>query len=131
MRRFLRFRLGGMEGIKGERSEQQSDRAENHHQHGLDLGCFEVQKGRFFIKNALCLYLKICFPRRREAYFQKIHEQMLPECEKWSQNYVRYTKIPPTWGRIHEDGVKIMSDISVKSHKEATCSNNTHKCDVF
>ena len=64
-------------------------------------------------------------------HFQKIHEQMLPESEKWSQNYVRYTKIPPTWGRIREDGVKIMSDISVKSPKEATCSNNTHICDVF
>ena len=123
--------MGGMEGIKGERSEQQSDRAENHHQHGLDLGCFEVQKVRFFIKNALCLYLKICFPRRREAFCQKIHETMLPETEKLSQNYVRYIKIPPTWGRIHEDGVKIMSDISLKSPKEATCSNNTHECEVF
>ena len=41
---FLRFSLGGMEGIKGERGEQQSDRAENHHQNGLDLGRFEVQK---------------------------------------------------------------------------------------
>ena len=120
-----------MEGIKGERSEQQSDRAENHHQNGLDLGCFEVQKLRFFVKHALCLYLEICFPPPWEAIFQKIHEQMLPESEKWSQNYVRYIKIPPTWGRIHEDGVKIMSDISVKSPKEATCSNNTLKCDAF
>ena len=122
--------MGGREGIKWERIEQQSDRAENHHQHGLDLGCFEVQKGRFFIKNALCLYLKICFPQQREAYFQKDHEKMLPESEKWSQNYVRYIKIP-LWGRIHEDGVKIMSDISLKSPKEATCSNNTHECEVF
>ena len=131
MRRFLRFRLGGMEGIKGDRIEQQSDRAENHYQNGLDLGCFEVQKVRIFIKNALSLCLKICFPPRREAIFQKIHEKMLPESEKWSQNYVRYIKIPPTWGRIHQNGVKIMSDISVKSPKEATCSNNTHKCDAF
>ena len=120
-----------MEGVKGERIEQQSDRAEIHHQNELDLGCFEVQKVRFVFKHALCLYLKICFPRRREAIFQKIHEKMLPESEKWSQNYVRYTKIPPTWGRIHEDGVKITSDISLKSPKEATCSNNTHKYDVF
>ena len=74
-----------MEGIKGERSEQQSDRAENHHQHGLDLGCFEVQKVRFLIKNALCLYLKICFPLEREAYFQKIHENKWSESEKWSR----------------------------------------------
>ena len=76
MRRFLRFRLGGMEGIKGDRIDRQSDRAENHHQNELDLGWFEVQKVRIFIKNALCLYLKICFPRRREAIFQKIHEKM-------------------------------------------------------
>ena len=131
MRRFLRFRLGGMEGIKGDRIDRQSDRAENHHQNELDLGCFEVQKVRIVIKNALCLYLKISSSRRREAIFQKIREKMLPESEKWSHNYVRYTKIPPTWGRIHEDGVKIMSDISVKSPKEATCSNNTHKCNVF
>ena len=123
--------MGGMEGIKGDRIEQQSDTAENHHQHGLDLGCFEVQKLRIFIKNALCLYLKICFPRRREADFHKIHEQMLPESEKWSPNYVRYIKIPPKWGRIYEDGVNIMSDMSVKSPKEATCSNNTHKCEAF
>ena len=60
-----------MEGIKGARIEQQSDRAENHHQNGLDLGCFEVQEVRVFIKHALCLYLTICFPQQREAYFQK------------------------------------------------------------
>ena len=123
--------MGGLEGIKGERSEQQSDRAENHHQDGLDLGRFGVEKVRFFIKIALWLYLKICFPQQREAYFQKNHEKMLPESEKWSQNSVRYVKIPPTWGRIHEDGVKIMLDISLKSPKEATCSNNTHECEVF
>ena len=69
--------MGGMEGIKGARSEQQSDRAENHHQNGLDLGCFEVQKVRFVIKKAWCLYLKICFPLQREAYFQKNHEKIV------------------------------------------------------
>ena len=77
--------MGGLEGIKGARSEQQSDRAENHHQHGLDLGGFEVQKVRFFIKNAVCLYLKICLPLEREAYFQKNHENKWPESEKWSR----------------------------------------------
>ena len=46
---FLRSSLGGMEGIKGERDEQQSDRAENHDQNGLYLGRFEVQKVRVFI----------------------------------------------------------------------------------
>ena len=77
--------MGGMEGIKGESNEQQSDRAEKHHQNGLDLGCFEVQKVMFLIKNALCLYLKICFPRRREAYFQKNHENKSSGSEKWSR----------------------------------------------
>ena len=67
--------MGGMEGIKGERSEQQSDRAENHHQHGLDLGRFEVQKVMFLIKNALRLYLELCFLCRRGVHFQKFHEK--------------------------------------------------------
>ena len=66
-----------------------------------------------------------------EAYFEKNHDKKRSESGKWSQNYVRYIKIPATWGRIHEDGVKIMSDISIKSPKEATCSNNTHGCEVF
>ena len=30
---------------------------------------------RFVIKNAVCLYLKICLPLEREAYFQKNHEK--------------------------------------------------------
>ena len=34
---FLRCNLGGMEEIKGERNEFQSDAAENHHQNGVDL----------------------------------------------------------------------------------------------
>ena len=67
--------MGGMEGIKGERSEQQSDRAENHHQNGLDLGRFEVQKVICLIKNAFCLYLELCFLHRRGAHFQKNHEK--------------------------------------------------------
>ena len=49
--------MEGMEGIKGERSEQQSDRAENRPQNGLDLGRFEVQKVMFLIKDALCVYI--------------------------------------------------------------------------
>ena len=120
-----------MEGIEGERSEQQSDRAENHNQHGLDSGRFELQKVRCSIKNALWLYSELCFLCMRGAHFQELHEKMLPESEKRSQNYVRYIKIPPKWGRIHEDGVKIMSDILLKSPKEATCSNNTRICDAF
>ena len=41
--------MGGMERIKGERIELQSDRAENHNQNKLYLGRFEVEKVRFFI----------------------------------------------------------------------------------
>ena len=67
--------MGGMEGRKREKGEQQSDRAENHHQHGLDLGRFEVQEVMFLIKNALCLYLKLCFLLQRGVRFQKIHEK--------------------------------------------------------
>ena len=67
--------MGGLEGIKGERGEQQSDRAENHHQNGLDLGRFEVQKVICSIKNALCLYLELCFPCGRGEHFQEIHEK--------------------------------------------------------
>ena len=77
--------MGGMEGIKRERSEQQSDRAEKDHQNGLDLGRFEVQKVRFVIKIALCLYLKTCFPLEREAYFQKNHYKKWSEREKWGR----------------------------------------------
>ena len=77
--------MGGMEGVKGERIEQQSDRAENHHQNELDSGCFEVQKLRFVFKHVLCLYLKICFPLQRETYFQKNHETRVSESEKWSR----------------------------------------------
>ena len=83
-----------MEGIKGERNEQQSDRAENQHQNGLDLGRCEVQKVIFLIKNALWLYSELCFLCRRGAHFQKVPENMLPEGEKWRQNYVGYiTKV--------------------------------------
>ena len=74
---------------------------------------------------------RIVLPTEAGSTFQKNGEKTWSDGEKWSQNNVGYIKIPPTWGRIHEDGVKIMSDISVKSPKEATCSNNTHKCYVL
>ena len=60
-----------MEGIKGERSEQHSDRVENHHQNGLDLGGFEVQKVRFFIKNSLGRASKLCVLCGRGIHFYK------------------------------------------------------------
>ena len=82
--------LWGMEGIKGERSEQQSDRAENHHQNGFDLGCFEVQKVRcfevqkvrFFIKNSLGRSSKLCFLCGRGAHSYKKGGKRSPENEK-------------------------------------------------
>ena len=71
-----------MERIKGERGEQQSDRAENHNQNGLDLGGFEVQKIRFFIKNALGRPSKLCFLCGRGAHFYKKGGKRSPENEK-------------------------------------------------
>ena len=41
--------MGGMEGTKGEKNEQLSDRAENHDQNGFYLGRFEVEKVRFLM----------------------------------------------------------------------------------
>ena len=41
--------MGGMEGIKGERNEQQSDRAENHDRNVPYLGRFEVEKMKFLM----------------------------------------------------------------------------------
>ena len=78
--------MGGMEGIKGERSEQQSDKAENHHQNGVDSGRFEVQKVRLLIKNVLWLYSELCFLCRRGAHFQKNNENKWSESEKCSRN---------------------------------------------
>ena len=74
-----------MEGIKRERSEQQNDRAENQHPNGIDLGYFDVEKVRVFIKNALCLYLELCFPCRRGAQFQNYHEKKWSESQKWGR----------------------------------------------
>ena len=77
--------MGGMERIKGERSDRQSDRAENRHQNRLYLGRSDVEKVRCLIKNALCLYLELCFLCGWGAQFQKIHEKKLPDNEKWSR----------------------------------------------
>ena len=80
--------MGGMGRIKGERSERQSDKTENHHQNRLYLGRFDVEKVRFFIKHALCLYLELCFLCRRGGHFQKNDEKTLSESEKWSRKTV-------------------------------------------
>ena len=67
-----------------------------------------------------------------------ILESLIPagahSCTKngnYCQNHTRYMKISPQWGRMHQDVIKIVSDTSLKLSKEATCSNNTHICEVF
>ena len=77
--------MGGMERIKGERIELQSDRAEKHGQNMLKLGRFDVEKVRLFFKNALGRSSKLCFLCRRGDHFQKNLETKWSESEKWSQ----------------------------------------------
>ena len=120
-----------MEGIKGERSEQQSNRAENQHRNGIDLGHFEVEKVRFFHEKCFVSIFRIVLPMRAGSTIPEKSWKKYSESENWSHNNVRNIKILPKWGRIHEDGIKIMSDTSLKSPTEATCSKNTHNCDVF
>ena len=67
--------MGGMERIEGERIELQSDEAENHDQKRLKLGRFDVEKMRFFFKNALGRSSKLCFLCGRGAHFQKNREK--------------------------------------------------------
>ena len=98
--------MGGMERIKGEMRERQSDTAENHDQHSLYLGGVGAEEVGFVIEHVLCRSSEWCFLLRRGAHFQKNHEKVLPESEKWSQNCVGYMKIPPRWG---------WSDISLKA----------------
>ena len=75
--------MGGMEWIKGERIELQSDRAEKHDQNRLKLGRFDVEKVRFFFKFALSRSSKLCFLCRRGAHFQKKYGKMMPTFKKW------------------------------------------------
>ena len=73
-----------MERIKGERIELQSDRAETHDQNMLNLGRFDVEKVRFFVKNALGRSSKLCSLCGRGGHFQKNREKKGSESEKWS-----------------------------------------------
>ena len=75
--------MGGMERIKGERIELQSDRAEKHDQNRLKLGRFDVEKVRFFFKNALGRSSKLCFLCGRGAHFYKKGGKRKPENENW------------------------------------------------
>ena len=77
--------LEGMERIKRERIELRSDRAEQHDHNRLKLGRFDVEKVRFFFKNALGRSPKLCFLCRGGAHFQKNREKTWSESEKWSQ----------------------------------------------
>ena len=77
--------MGGMERIKGERIELQSDEAEKHDQKRLKLGRFDVEKMRFFSNNALGRFTKLCFLCGRGGHVQKNGEKKLSESEKWSQ----------------------------------------------
>ena len=75
--------MGGMERIKGERIELQSDGAEKHDQDRLKLGRFDVEQMRFFFKNALGRSSKLCFLCRRGAHFYKKGGKRWPENENW------------------------------------------------
>ena len=48
--RIFEVQLEGHGADKGERSEQQSHRAEKHDHKGLDLGRFDIETSRFFFK---------------------------------------------------------------------------------
>ena len=78
----MRCSLGGMEKIKVERNEFQSDGTENHDQNGVDLGVFEVQIIRFLIKIVLWLNAKVCLLFERGAHFRKNHKNKWSKSEK-------------------------------------------------
>ena len=59
------------------------------------------KKKRFFIKHASCRSSELCFLRRRGRHFHKNHENMSGINETCCQNHVGYSKISPTWGRMH------------------------------
>ena len=77
-----------MEGINGRRNEQQSDRAENHDQNGSYLGRFEVEKVKFLMSNASCIYLDLCFLSRQGAHFQKIRKKRWSDSARWSRKTI-------------------------------------------
>ena len=60
-----------MEGIKGERDEQQSDRAENHDQHGLYLGPFRVPKSESFHLKCFVSIVRIVLPTSAGSTFSE------------------------------------------------------------
>ena len=63
-------------------------------------------------------------------YRQNVVE-MAPDAPKCRQNDVGYIKISPKWGRMYQDVTNMVSDASLKSPKEATCSIHPHICEGF
>ena len=86
-------------------------------------GGFEVRKWDFWL-NMLCVYIQKCVSHCSEEH---IFTKGMKTCHRKMKN----VKISPQWGRMHQDVIKIVSDTSLKLSKEATCSNNTHICEVF
>ena len=93
--------MGGMERIKGQRSERLSDNTENHHPNKLYLSRFDDEKVRFLIKKSLCLYSELWFLCGRGAHFYKKGEKRWPENENWVRKkfngkFDAYKKLPKT-----------------------------------
>ena len=66
-----------------------------------------------------------------EHIFRTIMKTCHRKIKNVAKNHGGYIKMSPKWGRMHEGVIKMVSDTSVKSTKEAACSNNTHICEVF
>ena len=92
---------------------------------------FRRRKSEMFHSKCFVSILRIVLPMSAGSTIPEKSRKKKPESENLSQNNVGYIKRLPKWGRIHEDGIKIMSDTSLKSPTEATCSKNTHNCNVF
>ena len=60
--------------------------------------------------------------------FKWVLDRCMPKCR---QNNIRYVKMWSKYCWVHQDAIKMMSDILIKSPKEAVCSKNTRICDVF
>ena len=93
------------EGSRGPRARQRSLRLS-------EPGGFDVKNMILLIKNVLCLYLKICFPLQREAYFQKNHEKMLLEVQNGA------TILSDTL-KYHQHGVGYMN-MAKSTHRRGT-----------
>ena len=73
--------MGGMEGIKGERIELQSDRAENHNQ----TGPFRSRKSDIFDLKCFVSISRIVLPVWAGSTFSEKTSNKWSENEKWSR----------------------------------------------